>query len=156
MTLFSRHLFADSEFKGVSYNNVNEIVTVWLDDGTAREMIYNPAREIQGWSRIDFTGGTLINAVDTFTGDTYYIVKRTINGNTAKYIEIAKEGVDVLTDSAIKCSPTTTLCPTASRVGGLWHLEGETVNIKHNGFMLPDAVVTNGEITIDVTSSHTL
>jgi hypothetical protein len=58
----------------------------------------------------------------------YYVVKRTINGATVRYLEKWAQEIDCLGDQACATSPTPTW-PTAAwpttTISGLSHLEGE-------------------------------
>lgn len=66
----------------------------------------------------------------TLTDEVWMIVKRTINGQTKKYIEVLTPGLldetdpedAIYLDSALTYDSTET-----STITGLWHLEGETV-----------------------------
>lgn len=53
-----------------------------------------------------------------------------------------------------QASGTWTLDAEVTTVGGLWHLEGETVQVLADGHPLPSAVVQNGQISLGVDASR--
>lgn len=80
----------------------------------------------------------------------WLIVKRTINGNTVKYIEYLTDRFDdSTTDTAffVDCGLTYDGAPTPT-ISGLDHLEGQTVQILADGATHPDRVVNSGQITL--------
>lgn len=74
--------------------------------------------------------------------DLYIIVERTVEGNTYNYIE--KVNFDSNFDSSITISSDTAF----TEVTGLSHLEGLTVKVKADGYLLKDEVVSGDSITI--------
>lgn len=84
------------------------------------------------------------------------IVKRTINGQTKRYIEFITEryveGEDVADYLYLDCGATYDSTP-ATTISGLDFLEGETVGVLADGSAHPDCVVTGGEITLQRESS---
>ena len=88
----------------------------------------------------------------------WFIIKRTINGSTARYIEYMS-GFDFGTsandaffvDSGLSYSGSS-----ATSISGLNHLEGQTVSILANGAAHADKTVSSGAITLDraVTNAH--
>lgn len=82
----------------------------------------------------------------------WMIVKRTIDGNTVRYVEFMeddwRDDVDAedafFVDSGISGSGAAT-----DTITGLDHLEGETVSILGDGSKMPTEVVSGGQITVD-------
>lgn len=75
--------------------------------------------------------------------------------DTQVRVEIVRPILDVMfEDSAnrvlTQAAGTWTMDQDRSVIGGLWHLEGETVSILADGSALPERVVTNGQIILSV------
>jgi hypothetical protein len=88
----------------------------------------------------------------------YLVVKRTINGSTARYIEYFSSfdfGTDVedafFVDSGLSYSGSA-----ATSMSGLSHLEGQTVSILNNGATHPTKIVSSSALTLDrsTTKAH--
>lgn len=132
--------------------------TLWAvrNDGVLLGMTYLPDQKVYGWHAHE-TDGTFESVCVVAEGNEdvlYAVIKRTINGRDARYIErlrtrIFTELVDAFfVDSGVTYngSPVTTL-------SGLWHLEGKTVAILADGAVLSPQVVTAGAITLAVAAS---
>lgn len=90
LTIFSAHLFDDYEIVDWAYQQIPHSV-VWLirNDGTMLSLTYVREQQILGWSRHD-TSGTFENVAVVPEGADdalYTVVKRTINGETVRYVE---------------------------------------------------------------------
>jgi hypothetical protein len=120
-------------------------------DGQAAVLSYE-RNKVEAWWRVETDGE--IEAVCVLPGQledaVYYVVKRTINGSTVRYLEkFARQDECVggtlnhQADSykAVSQSSSTTIT-------GLSHLEGETVIVWANGKDLGDYVVASGQITV--------
>jgi hypothetical protein len=80
-------------------------------------------------------------------------------GTVVSYISTTQITVDLIYDVTDVIPDTSSpfpleegewsLTPKFSTIGGLWHLEGQTVKILGDGNVFPDQVVTNGEITVN-------
>lgn len=107
-------------------------------------------------------GSAVVESVDVCpfgsVEDVWVVVKRTINGQTKRYIEYMTELFDA--DDTVGChfvdsglqysgSATTTLT-------GLGHLEGETVSVLVNGSPITDRVVAGGSITVPEATTATV
>jgi hypothetical protein len=110
------------------------------EDGTAAMLLYDRADAVVGWCRIE-TDGQFENVAILPTGDddnVYFVVKRTINGVTKRYVEKFASTAELqggddtyIVDSAVKfvapSTPTTTIT-------GLTHLVGKQVVISYPRF----------------------
>lgn len=88
-------------------------------------------------------GGSLLDAV-------YLIVRRTIGGQTKRYVErMAPRHFATVADAwFVDCGLQYSGSPVTS-VSGLDHLEGKTVAILGDGSVVPSQVVTGGSVTLD-------
>lgn len=75
--------------------------------------------------------------------DMYFVVERTIDGSTDRYLE--RFNFDHFMDASVRF---TTGLPTDT-FSGLDHLEGETCKVKADGAVLSDETVSSGSVTID-------
>jgi len=99
LTVLSNHLFAGKSITEWAYSQApHSIVWAVLDDGSIAALTYMREHEVWGWSRHD-TDGTFESVCSVAEGNedaTYFVVKRTIDGNTKRYIE--RLGSRVFTD----------------------------------------------------------
>lgn len=162
LTVFSEHITGQG-FTDLAYQ-VDPDSVVWLRraDGVLVGMTYERAQEVIAWHKHTL-GGTSpnVNRIASVPGtsgdDLYLLVARTINGGTKRYVEVLSTGLrpeddkedGIYIDSAATYSGVAT-----STITGLWHLEGETVDVLNYGSVERDKVVTNGAITL--TNSATL
>lgn len=123
-----------------------------LADGTVAVLTYEPSEEVICWSRVETDGN--IEKVAILPGSdedqVYYHVKRTIDGNTVRYLEKwAKESqceggtVTRLADSFKVYSSNG-----SATLTGLSHVEGETVAVWGDGKYLGTYTVSSGQITV--------
>lgn len=123
-------------------------------DGKAAVLVFDPAEEVNCWIVLETDG--FIEDVVVLPGlgedRVFYCVRRTINGQTKRYLELFAEeseaeggSVNILMDSAVEFdfggSPSATIT-------GLSHLEGETVCVWADGKDKGTFVVSNGSITL--------
>lgn len=135
-SFFGEHLI-DADVKQMKLiREPQPVVYVLLTDGTLLAFCYDNQNQVQGFSRIDIGGDATVDAILDVPGpgrdDLWLIAKRTINGATARYIEVLD--VDRFTDSHIYEETTfSALTVTTSSISGLSHLEGEEVQIRLDG-----------------------
>jgi len=130
-----------------------------LNDGTVRVLIYDPTEEEKAWVKVETDG--VVEDVCVLPGQTgatvaedlvFYVVRRTINGATVRYLERwAMEdecwGGDVckLVDSHV----TGTNALAVAEISGLGHLVGETVCVWGGGADLGTGTVdANGKVAL--------
>lgn len=143
--------------------------TLWIvrSDGQLLGFTFMRDEQVIAWHRHiaagSFgTGNAVIESVAVIPHPTddydqiWAIVKRTIDGNTVRYVEVFKKLFDSddpsdswAMDSAAEYSGVST-----STITGLDHLEGETVGVVDksgtiNGAYVGDFTVSSGQITLD-------
>jgi hypothetical protein len=117
----------------------NDYVYMVNSDGTVA--VLNSLREqsLLAWSK--FTTDGEFEDVAVVGRKTFFIVKRTIDGNPVRYIEVLNSSnftdSSVVTDNG---SATTSWT-------GLDHLEAEEVRVRGDGYILNNATVSSGAIT---------
>lgn len=167
MTLLAEHVTRPG-LKEMAYQEQPQAV-VWSarDDGVLLGMTYERDQDVVAWHRHELggasnAGGTAIPEVesvavvpspDTTRDELYVVVKRYVNGGQKRYVEyltkIWETGDDQEDAFHLDCGWTVTNSPAASSVTGLWHLEGEEVQVYVDGTKHVDVTVTNGTATLD-------
>jgi len=135
-------------------------------DGQVATMTYNRDEGVIAWARQILggsfgSGAAVVESVATIPGvvgdEVWMVVKRTINGSTARHLEYFMpaylDGDDA--EDAFYVDAGLTYDSTAvSTITGLTHLVGETVSIWADGKIHPQKTVdANGEIALDYSAS---
>ena len=128
-----------------------DIIPIVNSDGTVAIFTLMRDQKINGFVRRNTQAGVgLFKHVGIEGTDIYFVVERSINGATVRYLE-------KLNDSALlDCSTIGTVGSSTTTITGLDHLEGETVKVIGDGFVQADKTVASGSITLDtaVTASY--
>jgi len=142
LTVLASHLFAGKTVREWAYAQApHSIVWVVLSDGTLAALTYMREHEVWGWSRHD-TDGTFESVCTIAEGDedaTYFVVKRTINGATKRYIErlntrVFTEVADAFfVDSGLSYDGTHTGSTTMTLSGGSSWTHSETLTLTASG-----------------------
>ena len=168
LTVLAEHI-TDSGITEMAFQQEpDNIVWCVLTDGRFVGMTYRREENVVGWHEHILggsfgSGNAVVESVAVIPGDlnednVYLVVKRTINGATARYIETFSNcdfGTDVqdafFVDSGLSYSGSA-----ATTISGLNHLEGQSVSILANGATHPNKTVSSGSITLDraVTKAH--
>lgn len=119
---------------------------IWMvrADGQLATATIDRAQDVIAWSR-QVTAGAYesVATIPASTHDAVYVlVKRQINGQTVRYIEVLDSSLN--TDAAA----TATNAAGATTWGGLNHLEGSTVDIVADSSVMPQQVVSGGAVTL--------
>ncbi len=168
VTLFVNHRFDPTEVRQMAFVRA-PVPTLWcvLRSGLLAGMTYVPEQQVYAWHFHDTHCFSQVDSNETSnfrsccvvtegTVDTLYVVveRRTGNGNVVPYLERLSPRVfnslpeAFFVDSGLGYSgaPTTT-------ISGLWHLNGNTVDILADGEVLPRQVVVNGGVTLPAPAS---
>lgn len=144
-------------------------VALWLvrADGELLGFTYNKEQDVVGWHRHIIGGAyngshavvesvAVIPAPDGGRDDLWMIVKRTINGQTKRFVEYLNAEYQTGEDQAdafyVDCGGTYSGTATTT-LTGLGYLEGQTVQVLVNGAAHPDRVVTGGQISLQVAAT---
>ena len=136
-----------------------QIIWITRNDGSQVAVTYDKDQDICGWHQHTFGGSNVyvescanIPSPDVTRDDTWFIVRRSINGQTKRYVEYLSkswEDGDVIDTSCFLDSfSNITSLSNITTVTGLSHLEGQTVGVLTDGAVHPDCVVTAGQITL--------
>ncbi|MBA87706.1 MAG: hypothetical protein CMB16_00360 [Euryarchaeota archaeon] len=178
MTILAEHI-TESGIRTITYQQEPDNV-VWcvLNNGKLCGMTYRREEEVVAWHNHDiagtFTGVHALNSPTSQTynygivesvavlpseldeDDLYIIVKRTIGGETKRFIErfnFFDFGSNILDAYFVDSGLTYFGSPTVS-LSGLLHLEGQVVDIIADGSAHPQKTVTNGAVTLDRSSTN--
>ena len=150
--LFTGYTITDMAFSRSPYN------CLWVvrSDGVLLGLTYVPDQQVLGWHHHTTDGEfESVAVVSEGTEDVLYcVVKRTIGGNTKRYVERlhTREFTDQADAFHVDSGLTYDGTP-ATTFSGLSHLEGKTVSILADGAVAPSKVVTSGQVTIPVAAS---
>lgn len=145
MSVVADHLTSPGVVGLTWHEEPGTLVFALRSDGRIASCTYDRDQDVVGWARQTFAGGVVESAATIPDDDqdrTMLLVRRTINGNTVRYLELMDP--DTYTDCAIR---GTAGSPTATW-SGLNHLEGQTVSVLADGAPQPPEVVSGGAITL--------
>ena len=165
MTILAEHITNGGIVDMAYQQEPDSIVWIVRNDGTLVGMTYRREEEVVAWHKHviggEFSGGqAVVESIATLPTDTgedelFMIVKRTINSVTRRYIEkmnVFDFGSDTTTaffvDSGLQYSGGAT-----TSLSGLYHLEGETLQVLANGAAHPDKAVASGGVGLDFSST---
>ncbi|SPZ65439.1 Uncharacterised protein [Serratia quinivorans] len=119
---------------------------IWLvrTDGALVTMAIDRAQDVIAWSRQITAGGfESVASIPSESNDVVYVlVRREINGQVRRYVEVFDSTLN--TDAAVTGSSDAG----ATTWSGFDHLEGKTVDVVADGSVMPQLVVSSGQITI--------
>jgi hypothetical protein len=152
LSIMSEHLFEGRQIVEMTYS-AEPYGVLWCvrDDGVMLGLTYQREHQVWGWHR-HVTDGEF-ESVATITEDDrdalYAIIKRTIGGQTVRYVErLEKREILDATNAFCVDSGLTYSGVPATIITGLDHLEGETVVALADGYTTGDHVVSGGSITL--------
>lgn len=154
LTILARNLFENRSIKAWAYAQAPySIAWVVLDDGSLVSLTYLREHEVWAWTLHESAAGAVFEDV-TVIGEgnedvPYFIVRRTIGGQSKRYIERlhTREFSDVRDAFFVDCGLTYEGAPDAT-IGGLGHLEGQQVVALSDGNVVRNLTVTGGSVTL--------
>lgn len=152
VSIMAPHLFDDYQITDMAITKT-PVPIIWCvrSDGKLLGLTYMPNQKVFAW-HIHDTDGLVesISAISENNVDVLYAsIKRTINGNTLRYIErLDIQGTTSLEDAFHVDSGLTYEGTATTTIKGLWHLENKLVNILSDGAVHPQQSVRNGQITL--------
>lgn len=144
ISLVSAHLSALGIVDMVYQIEPDSIIWMVTATGLLLSVTFDRKTELLAWAQ-HTTDGLFKNvSVIPFndTDQVWVAVERTIDGSTGIYIEVMDPALD--TDAAKTDSDS----PAKTVWTGFSHLEGETVDVVADGVVVPQQVVSGGQITI--------
>ena len=150
LDILARDMFENKKIKQLAYQEQDKTIWVLFEDGSMCYCCYMKEQEVLGWSEFETDGKvvSIATIMSNFNDTLFLAVER--NGQT--FIEKldkrfnSKEIQDqIFLDSA---TVYTEGGQYFTNITGLNHLEGRTVTILADGFVIKDQIVTNGTISL--------
>lgn len=157
LSLRASHLFDTFTLTDIAYAKAPyPIVWAVRSDGALMGLTYVPEQQIGAWHH-HTTDGTFESVAVVAEGKEdvlYAAVRRTVNGETVRYIErMASRQFATPPGACFVDAGLTYSGAPATAIGGLAHLEGKTVSILADGAVHPQRVVAGGVVTLDQAAS---
>jgi hypothetical protein len=159
LTVLAEHI-SSGGISDVAYQQEpHSILWACRTDGLLLGFTYNREQDVLGWHRHPVGGNGIVECLEHIPNpngtqdDVWMIVRRTINGQTKRYIEYIETDFteeNTLTQAFFVDSGLSYNGAATSTLSGLGHLEGQTVQVLVNGATHPDRVVTSGAISLQV------
>ena len=158
LTLLAEHITKGGLTEIAYQQQPDAILWAIRGDGTLVGMTYERDQSVVGWHRHTTDG--LFESVAVIHGngtedEVWFVVKRTINGETKRYIERFSlnwrsylDDSDVANWHYLDCAKRFTSSPASATVSGLSHLEGKAVTIFTNTGVVETKTVSSGTITL--------
>lgn len=163
LTVLSEHIVDAGAIDMDFQQEPDNILWCVLADGTLSALTYNRERSVVAWVPHEIGGPNaavetvaVISAPDGRRDDVWFVVRRTIDGATVRYVEVLEDNRLAETDTADAfygdAGITYDGAP-ATVLSGLDHLEGATVQVLADGSAHADRVVSGGQITLNRAAS---
>jgi hypothetical protein len=157
LSIMAEHLFEDYTISEMAYTD-EPYGILWAvrSDGVLLGLTYQ--REHQVWAWHQHVTDGVVESVATISEDgrdaLYLIVRRTINGNTKRYIERMEKRVTTAPEDTFCVDSGLSYSGAAvTTISGLSHLEGEEVAVVADGNVVSGLTVTAGAIELPVAAA---
>lgn len=151
LTMFAEHLTNDGLGEMTYAKRPDKTIHVVTDTGDMLVGTFSREEQTIGWSLYTTEGSyeSVTSIRESGEDQVWVVVNRTIDGSTARYVEVFDQGsgtsgTDGFSDSYLTYDSTATATLT-----GLDHLEGETVEIKIDNGTHVSKTVSSGSVTLD-------
>ena len=159
LTVLSEHIVDAGVIDMDFQQEPDSILWCVLADGTLSALTYNRERGVVAWVPHVIGGPNAfvetvasISAPDGRRDDVWFVVRRTINGSTVRYVEVLEDHRLAETDTADAFygdAGITYEGVSTKTISGLGHLEGATVQVLADGSAHADCVVAGGQIALN-------
>lgn len=159
LTVLSEHIVDAGVIDMDFQQEPDNILWCVLADGTLSALTYNRERGVVAWVPHEIAGpGAFVETVASISSpdgrrdDVWFVVRRTINGNTVRYVEVLEDHrlAEIDTADAFYGDAGITYEGASTKViSGLGHLEGATVQVLADGSAHANCIVTGGQIALN-------
>lgn len=161
--IFAEHLYDTGILQLVFKKSPDQQVWTVQADSSCTVMTWDTQINVQvrAAAQVKTRAGDAIESVTVIpnpagtSSQVWASVKRTVDGGEVRYIEVFQDAAADMVNRAWKSlqtdSAVTYKTPGTGVLTGLDHLEGETVRIVADAGLLPDQVVTGGQVDIGTT-----
>lgn len=142
ISILSEHLISTPlamDIRKANTDHPADFLYVVNSDGSCAVLNSLREQDLLAWSHFE-TDGTFED-VAVAGNETYFIVNRTVNGSTVRYIE--KLDANNYMDSSVR----TVAGGATTAWSGFDHLEAETVKVRGDDYILDDEVISSGALT---------
>lgn len=159
-TTFSRHMLKKKAVQLAWQADPHRICWVLLADGTLAAVTLRPDQEVAGWHRHTLPGAFIeqiacIQSSDASTTELWLQTRRTINGQTRRYIEVMQpyftasdeDNPDATGAWFVDCGIVYS-GPATATINGLAHLEGQQVLVSTPRGDIGRFTVAGGAVTL--------
>lgn len=166
LTVLAEHVTQNEVVELAFQQQPDAVLWCVRGDGQLIGMSYERDQEVVAWHRHttdgEFESAATVYGLNNNDDEVWFAVKRTINGQTKRYIERFKNDFRAVFDAEDKddwwyldCAGRYEGAP-ANVITGLGYLEGKTVSVLADGAVQPSAVVSSGQITLSTAASKVL
>lgn len=168
LSVTAEHIFGVKVVGSCWQRDPNRILWMWFEDGTMASFTFMPAQQIGAFCRhprknLFVEDMACIPSTSSGTDQVYIIARRTINGETKRYVELMADYFRPL-NAAAPTAAGAWFLDSALRVTGvnmtsitqLAHLEGQEVGVFADGVMQARKTVEGGTIALDRPSQDVL
>lgn len=174
MTRLADHISGDGLVELAWQQDPDSLLWALRGDGSLACFVYEREQQVLGWSLHELGGhrnaskglpadveSVMVLPNDNGLDELWLIVRRSINGEQRRYIEVLQPRFDATVTAAedawfLDCALQYDGAVTTT-IGGLEHLIGETVQVLADGAVQAEKVVqTDGTITLDLAASKVL
>lgn len=159
LTVLSEHIVDAGVIDMDFQQEPDSILWCVLADGTLSALTYDRERGVVAWVPHVIGGPNAfvetvasISAPDGRRDDVWFVVRRTINGSTVRYVEVLEDhrlAETDTTDAFYGDAGITYEGVSTKTISGLGHLERATVQVLADGSAHADCVVAGGQITLN-------
>jgi hypothetical protein len=159
LTVLAEHI-SQSEIAEIAFQQQPDAI-LWgvRGDGQLIGMSYERDQNVVAWHRHttdgEFESVATVYGLSGADDEVWFVVKRTINGTTKRYIERFKADARAKFEAQTKEDWWYLDCAkrysgtAAATITGLSHLEGKSVGVLANGAVQPNKTVSSGQIVLD-------
>jgi hypothetical protein len=166
ISIISEHIPKEGVSSICYQSETDQIFWMGLDNGHLAGLTFEADQNVRGWHRQKIGGSfgstpwgivewAASSPGQSGSDDIWLVVKRTINGQTKRYIEVLQPAFEYgdLEDAFVVDCGLTYDGVAVSSVSGLAHLEGETVMALADGVIVRNLVVSGGAVTLPAAAS---
>ncbi|QYM72909.1 hypothetical protein K1X45_00050 [Pseudochrobactrum sp. Wa41.01b-1] len=162
LSLLGEHHFKSGIKDWVFCERPDPTIYSAMGDGSLVATTYDREQKVVGFSRYEIANGFVESVAVTPSvhdgyDDVYMVVRRVINGQTRRYIEVLERpfdgDIDSIEDAFHVDSGLSYTGAPITVITGLNHLEGETVVALADGNVVRNLVVSGGAVTLPYASS---
>lgn len=168
VSISARHIIEEGVVSVAWQRDPHRILWIWTRAGSLASLTFMPKQQVAAFARHPMTNGfvedcAVIPSTAVGIDEVYFIVRRTINGVTKRYVEQLGpffKPLDKVNPTAegawyLDCALYRDGAP-VSTITALIHLEGQEVGVFADGAMQTRKTVAGGAITLDRPSRKVL